>query len=100
MPYLGGTCMEVPHILAYSLYTETTLIKPPFLNSRNEQLRGVGLIDRRYYGGRSMGGIWYFDIPSPNTTVFSALWPHSIALWGSSVPPYTMVVQYAAVTGT
>jgi hypothetical protein len=29
------------------------------------------------------GGIWYFDIPSPNTTVFSVLWPPSIALWGS-----------------
>jgi hypothetical protein len=23
------------------------------------------------------------DIPSPNTTVFSVLWPASIALWGS-----------------
>jgi hypothetical protein len=33
------------------------------------------------------GGIWYFDIPSPNTTVFSILWPPSIALWGSLVPP-------------
>jgi hypothetical protein len=35
------------------------------------------------------GGIWYFDIPSPNTTVFSVLWPPSIAMWGSLVPPYT-----------
>jgi hypothetical protein len=43
------------------------------------------------YGGRSGGAIWYFDIPSPNTsntTLFSVLWPPSIALWGSLVPPY------------
>jgi hypothetical protein len=37
--------------------------------------------------------IWYFDTDSPNTTVFSVLWPPSIALWGSLVPPYTLVVQ-------
>jgi hypothetical protein len=34
---------------------------------------------------------WYFDIPSPNTTVSSVLWPPSIALWGSLVPPYTLL---------
>jgi hypothetical protein len=31
----------------------------------------------RGYGGRSGGGgggIWYFDVPSPNTTVFSVLY--------------------------
>jgi hypothetical protein len=33
------------------------------------------------------GGIWYFDIPSPNTTLFSVLWPPSIALWGPWCPP-------------
>ena len=54
----------------------------------------------RSYGGRSKGGIWYFDIPSPNSTVFSVLWPPSIALWGSLVFPYSLVVQYEAVTGT
>ena len=45
------------------------------------------------YGGRSKGGIWYSDIPSPNTTVFSVLWPPSVALWGSLVLPYTLVVR-------
>jgi hypothetical protein len=35
-----------------------------------------------------------FEIPSPNTTVFSVLWPPSIAAWGSLVFPYTLVVQY------
>ena len=40
-----------------------------------------------------VGGIWYLDIPSPNTTVFSVLWPPSIALWGSLVLPYTLVVR-------
>ena len=41
------------------------------------------------------GGIWYFDMPSPNTTVFSALWPTSTALdlWGSLVFPYTLAVR-------
>jgi hypothetical protein len=28
-----------------------------------------------------------------NTTIFSVLWPPSIALWGPSVPPYTLVVR-------
>jgi hypothetical protein len=55
-------------------------------------------------GGRSgIEGkfIRYFEIPSPNTTVFSVLWPPSIALCvGSSVFPYTLVVQLEAFTGT
>ena len=38
------------------------------------------------------GGVWYFDIPSPNTIVFSVLWPTSIALWGSAVLPYNVLV--------
>ena len=49
------------------------------------------------------GGIWYFDIPPPNTTVFSVrvvLWPPRIALWGPLVLPYTMVVQLKALTCT
>jgi hypothetical protein len=46
------------------------------------------------------GGIWYFDIPSPNTTVFSVLRPLSIALWGSLVPPYSLVVLLEAFEGT
>jgi hypothetical protein len=33
---------------------------------------------------------------STNTTVFSVLWPTSIALWGSLVPPYTLAVQLEA----
>jgi hypothetical protein len=48
------------------------------------------------YGSQAMQSrrcIWYFDIPSPNTTVFGILWPPSIALWGSLVPPYTLSVQ-------
>ena len=46
-----------------------------------------------------VGGYWYFDIiPSPNTTVFGVLWPPSIALWGSLVPPCTILVRYRAVT--
>jgi hypothetical protein len=44
-----------------------------------------------------VGGIWYFDITSPNNTVFSVLWPPSIALWGSLVPPYTLVVRLEAL---
>jgi hypothetical protein len=49
------------------------------------------------YDGRSTGGIWYFDIPSPNTifnTVFSVLLPPTciIALWGSLVLPLIMLV--------
>jgi hypothetical protein len=32
-------------------------------------------------------GIWDFEIPSPNTTVFSVLWPPSIALWGPWCSP-------------
>ena len=47
-----------------------------------------------------VGGICYFDIPSPNTTVFSVLWPPSIALWGSLVPPYSLVVLLEAFTDT
>ena len=49
-----------------------------------------------------VGGIWYFDIPSPNTTVFSlhVLWPPSIALWGSLVPPYTLLVRLEAFADT
>jgi hypothetical protein len=46
------------------------------------------------------GGIWYFGIPSPNTTVVSVLWPPSIVLWRSLVPPYTLVVRLEAFTGT
>ena len=44
-------------------------------------------------GGQSRGGIWYSDTPSPNTTIFSVLWPPSVALWGSLVLPYTLVVR-------
>ena len=39
------------------------------------------------------GNIWYFDIPSPNSIVFSVLWPTSIALWGSLVLPYMLLVK-------
>jgi hypothetical protein len=48
-----------------------------------------------------VGGISYFDIPSPtsNTNIFRVLWPPSIALWGSLVPPYTLVVRLEAFTG-
>jgi hypothetical protein len=53
----------------------------------------------RCYGGQSRGCIWYFDIPSPNTTVFGILWPPSIAHWGTLVPPYTLFVQLDAFTG-
>jgi hypothetical protein len=49
--------------------------------------------EQHSYGGRSREGIWYFEIPSPNTTVFSVLWPPTIALWGSLVFPYTLVVR-------
>ena len=45
-------------------------------------------------------GIWYFEIPSPNTTVFSVLWPPSSALWWSLVPPHTLVVRLEAFKGT
>ena len=66
-----------------------------------EVLRREGELCRRHRVGRhrnqlwwpKWGGIWYFDIPSPNTTVSSVLWPPSIALWGSLVPPYTLVVR-------
>jgi hypothetical protein len=37
--------------------------------------------------------IRYSYTPSSNTTIFSVLWPPSIALWGSLVLPYTLVVQ-------
>ena len=47
----------------------------------------------RCYGGRSKGGIWYSDIPSPNTTVFGVLWPPRIALWGFLVLSYSLVVR-------
>jgi hypothetical protein len=47
-----------------------------------------------------VGGIWYFDIPPPNTTVFSVLWPRSIALWGSLVPPYSLLVLLEVFIGT
>jgi hypothetical protein len=48
------------------------------------------------------GGILYFDIPSPNTTVFSVLdlWPPSIALWGSLVPPYTLLLRLEKFAST
>ena len=45
-------------------------------------------------------GTLTYVIPSPNTTVFSVLWPPSITLWESSVFPYTLVVQQNAFIGT
>ena len=50
------------------------------------------------------GGILYSDIRTyPHlieTTVFSALWPHSVALWGSLVLPYRLLVRLEAFAGT
>ena len=43
--------------------------------------------------GGVFGTLTYRVTPSPNTTVFGILWPPSIALWGSLVFPYTLVVQ-------
>jgi hypothetical protein len=71
---------------------------PAARGARASQLRAPAVrMKAQCYGGRS-GGVfaWYFDIPSPNTTVFSVLWPPSIALWGSLVPPYTLVVRLKA----
>jgi hypothetical protein len=51
------------------------------------------------YGGQSRGCIWYFEIPSPNTTVFGILWPPSIALWGSLVPPIYHVCALRHIYG-
>ena len=63
-------------------------------------IQGLSIRMLRCYGGRTEGGTWYFDIPSPNTTVFSVIWPTSVALWGSLVFPYTLVVRLEAFTGT
>ena len=60
---------------------------------RTSPSKSKSIISAGCYCGRSKGGIWYFDIPSPNATVFSVQCPHSIALWGFLVPPCTLVVQ-------
>ena len=90
-PFAAGSSLETQIWVAlhskFSLRSKSVgvTVRAPF--------SARGRARTRCYGGQSRECIWYFDIPSPNTTIFGILWPPSIALWGSLVPPYTLFVR-------
>ena len=92
----SSTCKDlVSHTMWFQarLYRYFRVLLGPEIDlARADAMRDAWWVTCRY-GGRSTGGIWCSEIPSPNTTVFSVLWLPSVALWGSLVLPYTLLVR-------